>query len=134
MSELSYEQKQRLLQICKPEKKDILLLRLIKGEKIDITRDEDLFFQVNKDRVSLEDFTARNKFKESAEEWKNMKAVINPKHLSKEGKMRLIGEIPAEIYFSRPEFSPLLDKKERDSNIRKWLNMFKVFKTEDKVL
>jgi hypothetical protein len=131
MSELSYEQKMRLLSLCKPEKKDMMLYRLWKGEKIDITQDEDLFFQVNKDRVSLDEFTSRDKFKASAKDFKKVKEAVDPKNMSKEGKLRHIGDIPPEIYFSRPEFSPLLDKKERDKNIRKWLNQFNAFRIGD---
>src|ERR1700719_1555284 len=108
MSELSYEAKMRLLQICKPEKKDEMLMRLWKGETINITQDEDLFFQVNKDRVSLDEFTNRDKFKESAEDFKKLKAHTDANHMSKGTKLRHIGDIPPEIFFSRPEFSPLL--------------------------
>jgi hypothetical protein len=133
MPDLTYEQKMRLLSICKPEKKDQLLYRIWKGETVDITTDEDLFYTVNKDRVSLTEFTNRDKFKESAKDFKKMKEGINPDHKSKAG-LRLIGEIPPEIYFSRPEFSPLLSKEERTKNIKKWLNEFNAFRLGDKEL
>lgn len=130
---LDYEAKMKMLQNIRPENKDIYLLKIFRGEEVDITKDEDLFYQVNKDRVSLDEFTNRDKFKESAEDMKKMKQNIDPNHKSAQG-MKLIGEIPPEIYFSRPEFSPLLPKEERTRNIKKWLNANSVFKIGDKQL
>lgn len=130
---MNYEDKMKMLANCKPEYKDILLMKILKGEVVDITKDADLFYQINKDRVSMDEFTNRDKFKASAEDMKRMKSMIDPNHKSKKG-MKLIGEIPPEIYFSRPEFSPDLPKEERDRNIRKWLNTYNVFKISDKTL
>lgn len=130
---MDYEEMQTRLSQIRPEKKDIYLARLLRGETIDLTKDEDLFFQVNKDRVSLNEFTERDKFKRSAEDMKRMKSNIDPNHKSA-GGMRLIGEIPPEIYFARPEFSPTLSREERSRNIKKWLNTHSVFRISDKRL
>lgn len=131
---LTYEQRMDFLSRVRPEKKDELLLRILKGQKVDITQDSDLFYQVNKDRVSLTEFTNRDKFKAAAEGMKKDKQVMNdPRYgVSKGGKFRWLGDIPPEIYFSRKEFSPMIAKEERDANIRKWLNQFPVFKAGDK--
>ena len=131
MSLFDYEEKMKMLANCKPEYKDILLARILRGETVDITKDEDLFYQVNKDRVSLDEFTNRDKFKASAKDMKRMKSHIDPNHKSASG-MKLIGEIPPEIYFSRPEFSASLPKEERARNIKKWLNTHTVFRIQDK--
>jgi NMD protein affecting ribosome stability and mRNA decay len=133
---LSYEQKMELLARVKPEYKDVLLLRLMKGERVDITKDEGLFYQINADRMSMEDFTNRDKFKHDAEAVKREKAnILDTAHgVSRGKKMRWLGDIPAEIYFNRPEFSPLLPKAEREANIKKWFNMFPTFKAGDKKL
>ena len=133
---MTYEQKMHLLQACKPEKKDALLMRILRGETVDITKDEDLFFQVNKDRVSLEQFTNRDKFKSDAQamKWAKQNMHDPSKGKTKGNKMRWLGDIPSEIYFSRPEFSPLLPKHEREKNIRKFLNQFPVFKAGDKLV
>lgn len=131
---MTYEQKMHLLSACKPEYKDALLLRILKGEKVDITKDSDLFFQINKDRVSIEEFTNRDKFKAAAEATKAQKQVMFDERSGNTagGKMKWLGDIPAEIYFSRPEFSPSLSNEERSKNIRKFLNTFKTFRATDK--
>lgn len=122
--------------MCKPEKKDILLLKLLRGETIDVTKDEDLFFHVNKDRVTLEQFTNREKFRADAEDMKWMKkGMYDPKHGKLRNGMsgRWLGDIPAEIYFSRKELSdPNIPKHERLKNIKKFLNEFPVFRAGEK--
>lgn len=127
---MTYEQRMQLMSRVKPEFKDLLLLRLLRGETIDITKDEDLFYQVNKDRVTLEQFTNRDRFKaDVAAIQRQRKFMHDPKYGKTKGKkMRWLGDIPAEIYFSRPEFSKELDKGTREKNIRNWLNQFPSFR------
>lgn len=127
---MDYEQKMALLANCKPEYKDALLLRILKGEKVDITQDSDLFYQINADRVSMDEFTNRDKFKAAAKQVKHMNDNLDNKGYTKDKKMRWMGDIPAEIFFSRPEFSPTISKEERDANIRKWLQQFPSFKRD----
>lgn len=127
---MNYEQKMSLLANCKPEYKDALLLRILKGEKVDITQDADLFYQINADRVSMEEFTNRDKFKDAAKQVKHTKDSLTNKGYTSDKKMRWLGDIPSEIYFSRKEFSPLLSKEERDANIRKWLTQFPSFRRD----
>ena len=129
---MSYEEKMKYLANCKPEKKDLLLYKIFKGETVDITKDEDLFYQVNKDRVSLDQYTNRDKFKASAEDMKRMKQGIDPRHRSPGSHMRLIGEMPPEIYFNRPEFAA--GNPDRAKNIKKWLNTYTDFRVGDKPL
>lgn len=133
---MTYQQRMELLARCKPEYKDILLMKLIKGERIDITKDEDLFYQVNKDRVTLEQFVNRDKFKQQANNVKMQKEYLHDPRMGKTkgGKFRWLGDIPDEVYFSRPEFSPTLPKEERLANIKKFLNMFPTFRAGDKRL
>lgn len=133
---MTYEEKMRILSQVKPEYKDIILARILKGErKVRITGDEDLFYSVNRDRVSLEEFTNRDKFKAAAEQTKLMREHLNDKThgYNKSKKMKWLGDIPAEIFFSRPEFSPNLPKAQRDKNIRKFLNTFQAFKGPEKI-
>lgn len=131
---LSYEQKMLLLSRCRPERKDELLLRIWRGETVDITKDEDMFYLVNKDRMSLAAYTDRDKYKIDAKGMKLSKEGLHDTAYgkSKGKKLRWLGDIPEEIFFTRPEFSPSLDKKERDVNIRKWLNSHPVFRAGDK--
>ncbi len=130
---MTYEQRMEFLANCKPEKRDEALLRILRGEKdVDITKDEDLFFQVNKDRVSLDQYTNRDKFKASAEDMKKMKQNIDPNHRSPGSHMKLIGEMPPEIYFNRPEFAAM--NPDRAKNIKKWLNEYHAFRIGDKKL
>jgi len=133
---MNYEEKMKALAECKPEYKDILLYKILKGEIVDITKDADLFYQINKDRVSLNEFTERDKFKAAAQQVKNLKGVMTDpvSGKSKGKKIRWLGDIPAEIFFSRPEFSPLLSKEERTANIKKWLNEYHIFRAGEKKL
>lgn len=129
---MTYQEKMEYLARLKPESRDILLTRILRGEEVDITSSEDLFFQVNKDRVSLDQFTNRDKFKASAKDMKKMKQWIDPNHKSPGSHMKLIGEIPPEIFFSRPEFAA--NNPDRAKNIKKWLNTYSTFRIGDKQL
>ncbi len=122
----SYEEKMRALQWVKPDKKDEILYKILRGDKsVDITGDKDIFNQVNVDRLSMDKLLDRDKYKGIANHAKAAKEIM------KDGKkLRYKGEIPADIYFTHPWFSPLLDKKERDANIEKFFNMFPRFKGE----
>lgn len=132
---MNYEEKMKFLQNVRPDKKDEALLRIIKGEQdVDITKDEDLFYQINKDRVSIEEFVNRDKFLQDAKEMKDIKSGLwDKKHgFTPSKKARLLGEIPAEIFFSRKELSdPMLSKEERSKNIKKFFNTFPAFKAGD---
>lgn len=130
-----YEIKMQMLAECKPEKKDLLLLKLLRGQTVDITKDADLFFQVNKDRVDMNQFTERDKFNQAAEAVKAQKeGMFHADGSTKEKKMKWLGDIPNEVFFSRPEFSPLLSAEERGRNAKKWLNEFNAFRAGDKRL
>ena len=129
---MNYEEIMKRLSECKPEKKDELLLQIYRGEKADITKDEDLFYQVNKDRMSMEDFVNRDRFLKDAKEFKehikdNLSDVRHGK--TNDGKGRLLGEIPAEIYYARKELSdPMIPREERTKAIKKFFEDFPAFK------
>lgn len=134
---MTYEEKMAILANCKPEKKDELLYRIVKGETVDITRDEDIFFQVNKDRVTMAEFTNRDKFMADAKFMKEYrKDLLDPTHAKTRSKaMRELGQIPAEIYYARKELSdPNIPREERLRNIKKFFNDFPAFRTGDKRL
>lgn len=130
---MTYQEKMELLARCKPEKKDEILYRIWKGErKVNITADEDLFFQLNADRMSMEDFVNKraHKYEDFATELKTTKEGLYDKKYgeTKGKKMRYLGEIPSDIYFTHPWFSPKLPREERDRNIKRFLNMFPKFR------
>ena len=131
---MTYEEKARLLSWVKPEKKDYLLAQLIKGQTIDLHKDEDLFYQINVDRMPMEKVMDRNKYKPLADHVKQTRQYIDDPWYgkTKDKKMRYLGEIPSEIYFTHPWFSPSLPKEERDANIRKFFNMFPAFRAGSK--
>jgi hypothetical protein len=129
---MTYEERMQYLSRVRPEKKDILLLKLARGEKIDLTKDSDLFFQINADRMSMDDWMKQTKFDHHIKDMKEFKKTLNDGGKTKEGKMRLIGEIPTDVFFQRPEFSPALPPHERAKNIKKFLNDNPVFKVSDK--
>lgn len=123
---MTYEQKMRMLKWVKPDKKDEIFARILKGERsVDITGDQDIFNQVNIDRLPIEKIVEREKYKKIAKHAKDSKEV------QKNGKtLRYKGEIPLDIYLTHPWFSPLLDKKERDANIERFFRLFPAFKGE----
>ena len=131
---MTYEEKARLLTWVKPENKDRLLAKLIQGEKVDITKDEDLFYRINIDRMPMEKIIDRNKYKPLAEHVKQTRKHIDDPWYgqTKDKKLRYLGEIPADLYFSHPWFSPNLPKEERDANIRKFFRMFPAFRVGSK--
>jgi hypothetical protein len=131
---MNYEQKMRMLQWVKSEKKDELLMRIARGETVDITKDEDLFYRINVDRMSMDKVMDRDKYKPLAEHVKQTRAHIDdPQYGKTKGnKMRYLGEIPADIYFTHPWFSPNLPKEERDANVRKFFNQFPAFRIGQK--
>jgi hypothetical protein len=134
---VTYEEKMRMLAWCKPEKKDRLLERIVRGERsVNIQDDEDMFFRVNVDRLPMADQINRRveKFSPLAEDMKEMKKYLADPVFgkTKNKKMRYLGEIPESIYFTHPWFSPLLPKEERDANIRRFFNEFPAFRAGDK--
>lgn len=130
---MNYEDKMRALANCRPEKKDILLLQLLQGHSIDLTKDEDLFYQINKDRVSMDQFVNRNKFKADAQAFKDVKEGLHDTRMGKtKGGNRHLGDIPAEIYYARKELSdPSVPREERIKNIKKFFNDYPAFRTGD---
>lgn len=129
---MTYEARMRLLAVCRPEKKDLLLLKLAQGEVIDLTKDSDLFYHINADRMSMEEWMKQDKFQHHIQSMKDLKDSLSDKGKTKEGTMRLIGEIPLSVYYTRPEFSPKLPPAERARNIKKFLNENPVFRISDK--
>ncbi|SRR5260221_4565191 len=132
---MSYEDKMRFLANVRPEKKDELLMKLAKGEIIDITKDEDLFFQINVDRMPIEQLMNRQCYVDDAEDLAKVKRHL---HDPRYGKMkggslkRWICDIPTKLWFTHPWFSPTLPKAERDANIRKFANLFPKFRIGSK--
>lgn len=130
---MTYEERM----LAQAQSKELLLRGIVKGETVDITKNEDLFYQVNKDRVSIDEFTNRDKFVADAKFMKEYKKdLIDPAHARTRSKsMRELGQIPAEIYYSRKELSdPMIAREERLKNIKKFLNDFPAFRTGDKRL
>lgn len=128
---MNYEDKMRAMKWVTPEKKDELIARLLLGQKIDLHKDEDLFYQINMDRVSMEKHMTRDKYKPLANHMKDTRRVLkNIDGKTVEGHFRYKGEIPADLYFSHPWFSPTLSKEERNKNIEKFFRMFPDFSTK----
>lgn len=128
----SYEQKLAKIQAIKADKQLNLIAKLNRGETVDITKDEGLFYALNRNNVSMEQFVNRAKFDSDAQAVKELKKNLSNNGWTKEKKMRLIGEIPANIYYSRKEFTPNQSKEDLNKNIKKFLNDFPQFRTVDK--
>lgn len=118
--------------------KEEILQRIVRGERsVDITKSEDIFYQVNKDRVSMDQFVNRDKFVGDAKFMHEYKRdLYDTDHARTKSKaMRQLGQIPAEIYFARKELSdPNLPREERLKNMKKFFNDFPSFRTGDKRL
>ena len=119
---MSYEQKMRALRWAKPDTKDLLFAKLVRGETVDITKDEDLFFAVNRNHASIESQVEREKYRGITEHVKNSRGIMTGNK-----KMKYLGEIPMDLWLTHPWFSPNLPKKERDANIAKFFRMFPAF-------
>lgn len=132
----TYEQRMKAYQEAK--NKEEFLQRVVRGQKsVDITHTEDIFYQVNKDRVSIDQFTNRDKFKADAAYMKEFKRdLVDPTFARTKSKhSRLLGEIPAEIYYARKEFSdPNIPREERLKAMKKWFDAFPAFRAGDKRL
>ncbi len=130
---MTYEQ--RMKAYTEAKNKEEFLQRFMHGQKsIDITKSEDIFYQVNKDRVSMDQFVNRDKFVDDAKAMHEFKRdLIDPKFgRTKSKHNRHLGDIPAEIYYARKELSdPNLPREERLKNIKKFLNDFPAFRTGD---
>jgi hypothetical protein len=131
---MTYEDKMRLLANVRPEKKDELLLRISRGEVVDITKDEDLFFQINVDRISMERQVEREKYRPLVDDLKEYRKNLNdPKFGASKGKkLRYLGEIPEHLWFTHPWFSASLSVEERTANVKKFLNLFPAFRAGTK--
>lgn len=130
---MTYED--RMKAYTEAKNKEEILQRIMSGQKsVDITHSEDIFYQVNKDRVSIDQFTNRDKFKHDAAQMKEFKKdLVDQKFGQTKSKHgRLIGEMPAEIYYARKEFSdPTIPREERIRNMKKFFNDFPAFRVGD---
>lgn len=128
---MTYEEKMRMLSWVKPENKDILLTKLCMGQQIDLHKDEDLFYQINRDRIPMERSMNREKYRPIANHMKETRKVLHTiDGKTKAGHFRYRGEIPADIYFTHPWFSPLLSNEERQKNIERFFKLFPDFSTK----
>lgn len=113
-------------------------MNLLKYKTSDITSDQDTFFHVNADRMSMEDFV--NKRADRFEGDKNAikyikRGLVDQRYgETKDKHFRWLGDIPDIIWFTHPWFSPLLPKEERDKNIRRFFNLFPSFRMGEKPL
>jgi hypothetical protein len=134
---MTYEERMRA-HYSKPSNADKILTRIVKGERsVDITGDEDIFYQVNKDRMTMAEFVNRDKFVEDAKSMKEYKKYLHDTDHGKTSSksMRQLGQIPPEIYYARKELSdPQIPREERLKSIKKFLNDFPSFRTGDKRL
>ncbi len=129
----TYEQRMKAYQEAK--NKEEFLQRFMHGQKsIDCTKSEDIFYQINKDRVSMDEFVNRDRFIDEAKAMHEFKRdLIDPKFGKTQSKHnRLLGNIPAEIYYARKELSdPNLPPQERQKNIIKFFNEYPAFRAGD---
>lgn len=113
-------------------------MNLMKYKTSDITKDQDIFFHVNADRMSMEDFINKraDRFEQDRINLKTIKeGLIDKKYgETKDKHFRWLGDIPDTIWFTHPWFSPMLPKEERDKNIRRFFNLFPQFRMGDKPL
>ena len=131
---LSYEQRMELLKHVKPENKDILLLKLMRGETIDLTKDADLFYQINlqEGRIPVSSLTNQDKFKEDAKAIHELKRDMhNSNGMTKDKQMQWLGDIPEEIYWRDPRMCKNPDKQDRSKYIKQWFNDHPEFRAPD---
>lgn len=125
---MSYEDKMRKKMWARLTPEEMALAPLLKGEKIDLTKNEQLFYQFNRDRIGIEKQVEREKYDPLAKDVSDLRQAVDNKGWTKDKTKKLIGFIPNDIYFTHPWFSPNLSKKERDENIQKFFQMFPKFR------
>jgi hypothetical protein len=127
----SYEVTRRKLDAIRQDKQVEIIARLMRGETVDIRKDEETFYAVNANKMDMEMFVSRDKFNEHAQQAKQIREANRINNgFSPDHRFRHIGEIPANVWFSRKEFAP--DNPDREKNIKKFLNEFPAFRTVDK--
>ena len=127
----SYEETRRKLDAIKRDKQIEILARLLRGETVDLTKDEETFYAVNANKMDMEMFVSRDKFLPHAQQAKAIREQNRSNNGFSAGKrFRHIGEIPANVFFSRAEFHE--SNPNRDAAIRKFLNEFPAFRVVDK--
>jgi hypothetical protein len=118
---MTFEQKIALL-ACSDGKKRAELLA--KWEKTD----DEIYYAFHGKDLPMEEFMKQERYKRDATAAKSDIKNLDNKGWTKDKHMKLLAQIPAHIYFTRPEFSPYLDPKEREANIRKFLAQYPAFK------
>ena len=112
------------------KRRNHLLTKLLNGETVDLRDDEDLYYAAFGKKVSMDEFVNRDKFKQAIQQVRlTREGAQEVKGWTKDKSMKHIGEIPANIFLSRPEFHP--DNPDRDKEIKKFLQQFPQFKVSN---
>ena len=122
MDGLTFEQKVAMLALSNSDKRKELLNRW--------AQDSELHFALEGKRMPMEEYMKQHKFAEDAKASKEIGLNTKDHGWTAKKQQKLIGQIPASIFFGRPEFSFNLPAKERAANIRKFLNEYPAFKTK----
>lgn len=115
------------------EKRRMHMLKdLLDGKTVDLSKDEELYFAAFGKQVSMDKFVQRDKFVADAERAKQIKSLNGASNgYVANKKLRHIGEVPANIFLTRPEFHP--DNPDREKNIINFLNTYTQFRTVDHI-
>jgi hypothetical protein len=130
----SFEERKRKLASINSSVRLQILAALLRGETVDLAKDPGLYYAAFGKKMDIDDLVNRVD-KDRTDEINQAKMFRKLNHDNKgytdKKSMRHIGEIPADIFFSRPEFHP--SNPNRAEEIRKFLIAYPAFKVVDKL-
>jgi len=112
------------------KRRNHLLQQLLEGKKVDLRKDEELYYAAFGKQVSMDEFVNRAKYKNAGKQVKLDRELNRPNSGWTEKKhMKHVGEIPASLFLARPEFHP--SNPDRDKEIKKFLALYPQFKVSE---
>ena len=123
MDNLTFEQKVALLALSSPQKKAELINRW--------KSDTEFHFGFNGSKMPLNQFMKQDKFRSAEAYAKHLKNNQRNKGWNRSKTQKHIAEIPAEVFYKRPELNAHLPQKVFSENMRKFLQEYPGFKVSD---
>lgn len=124
MDDLTFEDKIALLVMAKDQKaKAELIARW--------SNDPEFHFGINARTMPLAEYMKQGKFDATAKHAKELRKHLANRGWNKSKSGRLIAEIPADVFYNRPELNAHLPQKVFKANIEKFLKEFPAFKVTE---
>jgi hypothetical protein len=113
----------------------LLVMARDKQAKADLiarwSNDPEFHYGFNAKTMPLEQYMQQDKFKAVAEQNKGVRKNMRNRGWNQSKTQRHIAEIPADVFFNRPELNSHLPQKQFSENVRKFLRDFPAFKVSE---